>query len=47
VIGYTPQDDSEAVYAEEIRRFLTGPAGAAMVGGAERGARATADPARR
>ncbi|HEX2514654.1 MAG TPA: NAD(P)-dependent oxidoreductase [Chloroflexota bacterium] len=37
VIGYAPQDDSEVVYAEEIRRFLTGPAGASMVSGAERG----------
>jgi nucleoside-diphosphate-sugar epimerase len=37
VIGYAPQDDSEAVYAEEIRRALTEPAGATMVRGDGRG----------
>jgi nucleoside-diphosphate-sugar epimerase len=37
VIGYAPQDDSEVVYAEEIRRHLTGPAQEAMVRGDARG----------
>jgi nucleoside-diphosphate-sugar epimerase len=37
VIGYAPQDDSEAVYADEIRRHLLAPARAAMVAGPERG----------
>jgi nucleoside-diphosphate-sugar epimerase len=37
VIGYAPEDDSEVVYADEIRRSLTGPARASMVQGAARG----------
>jgi hypothetical protein len=37
VIGYAPQDDSEVVYAEEIRRHLTGPAREGMVDGEARG----------
>ncbi len=37
VIGYAPQDDSEVVYAEEIRRHLTGPAQCTMVQGVDRG----------
>ena len=37
VIGYTPQDDSEAVYADEIRRFIVEPARERMVSGDERG----------
>ncbi|HVG95611.1 MAG TPA: NAD(P)-dependent oxidoreductase [Chloroflexota bacterium] len=39
VVGYAPQDDSEAVYADEIRRYVTGPAAAAMVAGEARGGR--------
>jgi NAD+ dependent glucose-6-phosphate dehydrogenase len=39
VAGYAPQDDSEVVYAEEIRRFVTGPAAAGMVTGGARGGR--------
>jgi nucleoside-diphosphate-sugar epimerase len=37
VIGYAPQDDSEAVYADEIRRHILEPARAAMVQGEARG----------
>jgi nucleoside-diphosphate-sugar epimerase len=37
VIGYAPQDDSEVVYADEIRRHILEPARAAMVTGEERG----------
>ena len=39
VIGYAPQDDSEIVYADEIRRSLTEPARATMVSGDARGGR--------
>ena len=37
VIGYAPQDDSEVVYAEEIARYVTGPARGSMVQGDARG----------
>jgi hypothetical protein len=37
VLGYAPEDDSEAVYADEIRRHLLDPARAAMVSGDARG----------
>ncbi|HEU5315042.1 MAG TPA: NAD(P)-dependent oxidoreductase [Chloroflexota bacterium] len=37
VIGYAPEDDSEVVYADEIRRHLTGPAQDRMVQGDARG----------
>jgi hypothetical protein len=37
VIGYEPQDDSEVVYADEIRRFLIDPARGEMVIGERRG----------
>jgi hypothetical protein len=37
VLGYTPEDDSEVVYADEIRRAIIEPARAAMVDGDERG----------
>jgi nucleoside-diphosphate-sugar epimerase len=37
VIGYAPQDDSEVVYADEIRRHILEPARAAMVAGEARG----------
>jgi uronate dehydrogenase/NAD+ dependent glucose-6-phosphate dehydrogenase len=37
VIGYAPEDDSEAVYADEIRRAILEPARATMVSGAARG----------
>jgi nucleoside-diphosphate-sugar epimerase len=37
VIGYAPEDDSEVVYAEEIRRFIVDPARAAMVAGEAQG----------
>ncbi len=37
VLGYAPEDDSEAVYADEIRRFILEPARTTMVSGAARG----------
>ena len=37
VVGYEPRDDSEVVYADEVRRFVLDPARAAMVSGQERG----------
>jgi nucleoside-diphosphate-sugar epimerase len=37
VVGYEPQDDSEAVYAAEIRRWILDPAAQTMVHGEERG----------
>lgn len=37
VIGYEPRDDSEVVYADEIRRFVLEPSRAAMVSGERRG----------
>ena len=37
VIGYQPQDNSEVVYADEIRRFLIEPARKEMVSGERRG----------
>ncbi len=37
VIGYAPEDDSEVVYADEIRRFILDPARASMVSGEEQG----------
>jgi nucleoside-diphosphate-sugar epimerase len=37
VIGYAPADDSEVVYADEIRRWILDPARAEMVGGEARG----------
>jgi nucleoside-diphosphate-sugar epimerase len=39
IAGYAPQDDSEVVYADEIRQFMLGPARAAMVAGEARGGR--------
>ena len=37
VIGYEPQDDSEVVYADEIRRIILDPARTSMVQGEARG----------
>lgn len=37
VIGYVPEDDSEVVYADEIRRFILDPARERMVQGEARG----------
>jgi nucleoside-diphosphate-sugar epimerase len=37
VIGYAPEDDSEAVYADEIRRWVLDPAREGMVSGEARG----------
>ena len=37
VIGYAPQDNSEVVFADEIRRFLVEPARERMVSGDRRG----------
>ena len=37
VIGYAPEDDSEVVYADEIRRLLVGPLRERMVSGDARG----------
>ena len=37
IIGYEPQDDSEVVYADEIREFLLDPARQKMVQGEARG----------
>lgn len=37
VLGYAPQDDSEVVYADEIRRFIVDPARGSMVAGEQRG----------
>jgi nucleoside-diphosphate-sugar epimerase len=37
VIGYEPQDDSEVVYADEIRRIILEPTRETMVQGTERG----------
>jgi nucleoside-diphosphate-sugar epimerase len=37
VIGYDPQDDSEVVYADEIRKYILDPARAEMVQGEARG----------
>jgi nucleoside-diphosphate-sugar epimerase len=37
IIGYEPQDDSEVVYADEIREFLLDPARRAMVDGEAKG----------
>jgi nucleoside-diphosphate-sugar epimerase len=37
VIGYEPQDDSEVVYADEIRQHILEPARTAMVSGEARG----------
>ena len=37
VIGYQPRDDSEVVYADEIRRFVLEPSRPAMVSGELRG----------
>jgi nucleoside-diphosphate-sugar epimerase len=37
VIGYAPEDDSEVVYAEEIRRWILEPARAGMVSGEAQG----------
>lgn len=37
VIGYTPEDDSEVVYADEIRRQLVEPVRSTMVDGLARG----------
>ncbi|MDP8924473.1 MAG: NAD(P)-dependent oxidoreductase [Chloroflexota bacterium] len=37
VIGYAPEDDSEVVYADEIRRIILEPARASMVQGEARG----------
>jgi hypothetical protein len=37
VIGFAPQDDSEVVYADEIRRYILDPARERMVPGEARG----------
>ena len=37
MIGYAPADDSEVVYADEIRRHILDPARAAMVSGEAQG----------
>jgi nucleoside-diphosphate-sugar epimerase len=37
IIGYEPEDDSEVVYADEIRRYILDPARASMVEGEARG----------
>jgi hypothetical protein len=37
IVGYEPEDDSEVVYADEIRRYLLDPARPGMVSGADRG----------
>jgi uronate dehydrogenase/NAD+ dependent glucose-6-phosphate dehydrogenase len=37
VVGYAPRDNSEVVYADEIRRHLVDPARPAMVRGEDRG----------
>jgi hypothetical protein len=37
VVGYEPLDDSEVVYADEIREFLLDPARRGMVQGDARG----------
>ena len=37
VIGYAPEDDSEVVYADEIRRWVLDPARGGMVAGEARG----------
>jgi nucleoside-diphosphate-sugar epimerase len=37
IVGYEPRDDSEAVYADEIREFLLDPARHSMVQGEARG----------
>ncbi|HLZ07947.1 MAG TPA: NAD(P)-dependent oxidoreductase, partial [Chloroflexota bacterium] len=37
VIGYAPRDNSEVVYADEIRRFIVEPARADVVSGEQRG----------
>ncbi len=37
VIGYAPEDDSEVVYADEIRKHIIEPARASMVQGEARG----------
>jgi hypothetical protein len=38
-VGYEPQDDSEVVYADEIREMVPEPARQAMVQGDARGGR--------
>jgi len=37
VIGYAPEDDSEVVYADEIRKYILDPARASMVSGEAQG----------
>jgi hypothetical protein len=37
LIGYAPEDDSEVVYADEIRRWVLDPARDGMVQGDARG----------
>lgn len=37
IIGYEPQDDSEVVYADEIRELMLEPARQNMVQGEDRG----------
>ena len=37
IIGYEPQDDSEVVYADEIRELMLEPARQTMVQGQDRG----------
>ncbi len=37
IVGYEPRDDSEVVYADEIREFLLDPARSSMVQGEARG----------
>jgi hypothetical protein len=39
IIGYEPQDDSEVVYADEIRELMLEPAHQTMVQGDARGGR--------
>ena len=41
IIGYEPQDDSEVVYADEIRELMLEPARQAMVQGDARGSRSS------
>jgi hypothetical protein len=36
-VGYEPRDNSEVVYADEIRRYIVEPARASMVRGEARG----------
>jgi hypothetical protein len=44
VIGYDPQDDSEVVYADEIREVMLEPARQNMVQGHARGGKGSGSP---